>query len=474
MIKAHATDQRAPTDSASGAGHQQIRWRWYHFYFILAFFDLVVILASFVLYHQTLASYETALTGLAALDARQRWITDLRLSVIELNAPGNDVFESRDVAAERQRFNDTQSRLRLLLRRESEFDIDLGQVRDQVERMIEQENRIFAAFEQLQANPEPRDPEAILQQATVSMAAMDRHQADAVGALSDAELLLQREEANLLDEYGAQLQRSAAREKYFLGIVVLILIGVFWYGRKLQRMHEEMLDNEQRAIAERHQRLASVGEVCSAVAHGIRNPLAGITSSAQLALEYGTLDDATALRLNDVLGEARRLDRRITRLLDFARGGKETRARVDLRSVIQQALDELAPGLEAQKIKTEHRAYPQPLVVECNEDEMVQAVIELLANAMDHVESGGSVGVFCEMNAQPDRAVLIVADDGPGIPEEISANVFDLFFTTKSEGTGIGLASVKRTIESHGGSVRAESTPDSGARIVVELPLFPA
>lgn len=454
-----------------GATPQQIRWRWYHFYFILAFFDLVVILASFALYHQTLASYETALTGLAALDAKQRWITDLRLSVIELNAPGNDVFESRDVATERQRFHDTQAKLRLLLRREDEFGIQLGRVREQVERMIEQENRIFAAFDHLQATPEPRDPEAILQQATVSMAAMDRHQADAVGALSDAERLLQREEARLLDEYGAQLQRSAAREKYFLGIVVLILVGVFWYGRKLQRMHEEMLDNEQRAIAERHQRLATVGEVCSAVAHGIRNPLAGITSSAQLALEYGTLDSSTALRLNDVLGEAKRLDRRITRLLDFAKGGKELRARVDLRSVVQQAIDELAPGMEAREITTVNHHSQQPLVVECNEDELVQAVIELLANAMDHVESGGNVSVSCEKCAQLNQAVLIVEDDGPGIPEEISTHVFDLFFTTKSEGTGIGLASVKRTIESHGGSVRAETGDDSGARIVVHLPL---
>ncbi|MHC5110801.1 MAG: sensor histidine kinase [Planctomycetota bacterium] len=469
------TEDRSPTDaSVSTIVHTptgQITWRWYHFYFILALFDVVVIIASLTLYHRTLQSYEHSLTGLAAVDARQRWITDIRRSVIELNAPGNDVFESRDVETERDRFRRTQADLHLYLREDESLDINLDTIREQVASMVEQENFIFDTFEKLAASGNSKRAEELLSAATVAMAAMDRYQANAVGTLSDIEKKLQDQQRTLLHEYGQELQQSAAFEKYFLGIVVFILIGVFWYGRKLQRMHEEMIENQQHALAERHERLASVGEVCSSVAHGIRNPLSGITSSAQLALEYGTLDASTELRLKDVLSEARRLDSRINRLLDFAKGGADSRETVDMREVVLQAVDEMNAAAALRDVPIAKAVCDDSLPIHGNKEELVQAVIELISNALDHVPTGGNVTVQCAGLPDNNQVQISVIDNGPGIPEHVRDHVCELFFTTKSEGNGIGLASVKRTVESHQGNIDISTADGGGAHVQALLPL---
>src|SRR3989304_6337532 len=96
--------RQATGESFTPAEPGPIRWRWYHYYFLLAVVDLVVIAASFLLYHQTLNSYEVALHKLARTHVKQRWVASLRLLVVHLNAPGNDVFESRQVSTERARF----------------------------------------------------------------------------------------------------------------------------------------------------------------------------------------------------------------------------------------------------------------------------------------------------------------------------------------------------------------------------------
>jgi signal transduction histidine kinase len=450
-----------------------LRWRWYHFYFLLALFDVVVIMGSLLLYHRTVAAYQVALSELRNLEDRQRWAAGLRLALVALNAPGNDVFESREVAEERARFEQMRMRLQLLLRRDVEFGIDLSGFRRHLEQMIGEEQSIFEAFDAI-ARDGLGDEKAQQQHASASasMAAMDRSQAAALGSLFDLEQRLLREESQLLDGYGAALERRAATEKYLFGTVILILLGVFWYGRKLQHTHERMLAEQQRFSAERHERLAAVGEVCAAVAHGIRNPLSAMISSAQLALEFGTLDEATRLRLKDVLSEGQRLDRRVTRLLDFARAPQRAFERYPLKRVVAQAIHEIEPKLEQHGIQVTTQLDGGGLWVYGDPERFAQSIIELLSNAMDCQPGGGRVQVICRRDPfSPERAALSVIDDGPGIPEAIRARVFELFFTSKAEGNGIGLASVRRTVEMHGGQVSVVPTDGRGAHIQIVLPL---
>jgi signal transduction histidine kinase len=233
-----------------------------------------------------------------------------------------------------------------------------------------------------------------------------------------------------------------------------------------------MLTEQQTLMAERHERLAAVGEVCAAVAHGIRNPLAAIISSAQLGLEFGTLDEATRLRLKDVLSESSRLDRRVTRLLDFARVPQRAFERYPLKRVVAQAVHEIEPKLEQHSIQVTTQLDGEGLWVYGDPERFAQSIIELLSNAMDCQPGGGRVQVICRRDpSAAERAVISVIDDGPGIPEAIRARVFELFFTSKAEGNGIGLASVRRTVEMHDGQVSVVPTDGRGAHIQIVLPL---
>lgn len=453
-----------------------MRWRWYHFYFILALFNLLVMTASLALLHRTLSSYQVALGGWSTIDARQRWLTGLRLALLDLNAPGNDVFASRDPARERARFAQLQVHLQLLLRREKEFAVDLTDFRAGADGMIAEEERVFERITAaLAPDVDQASAEQGLRDAGTSMAAMDRAQAAALQSLSSLEQRLLKEAQELLGAHEAELERAAAFEKYFFATIGLALVGMFWYGRQLQRTHDRMEADQRRVEKERNERLAAVGEVCSAVAHGIRNPLAAITSSAQLALRYGTLDEATRLRVQDVLTESQRLDRRVRRLLDFSRTSERPPDRFDLREAVSQAVHEMRPRYDDRGLALQLRAGETPLTVRGNRESLVQAVIELLANSLDHVPTGGSVEVACDRTdgAVP-LAVIDVVDNGPGIPEALQQRVFDLFFTSKAEGHGIGLASVRRAAEFHGGDVAVMPLVQTGTHMRLRVPIAEA
>lgn len=450
-----------------------MRWRWYHFYFLLALFDVLAITASLALLHWTLDSYQGALARWSTIDARKRWVTNLRLAVLELNAPGNDVFESRDVDGERARFEQTRTHLQLLLRQEKSFEVDLSAFREHVHEMIQEEERIFDSFARMARDPaEEHANDEAFQSASTAMAAMDRAQASAVHELSIIDRALLRETQILLNEHEQNLKRAATIEKFFFGSIVVALLGVFFFGRVLQRAYDRMVDDQKRVVLERQDRLAAVGEVCSAVAHGIRNPLAAISSSAQLALRFGTLDEATRLRVQDVLAESQRLDRRISRLLDFSRVSTQPLEPFELSRVIDQAIDEVRPRLEERNTRIEKNIASEPMVVHGHRERLVQAIIEMLSNSMDHMPSGGVIRIDCRrVNGVVSSAVIDVIDEGPGIPEKIRDRVFDLFYTSKAEGHGIGLASVKRAVEFHGGRVRVVPREGCGAHLEMVVPL---
>ncbi len=464
--------QLAPMDNPAG-GTPTTHWRWYHFYFVLALFDLVIIAISLYQYHHMLGSYSVALTDMGNIDDKQTWVSNLRLAVVQLNAPGNDVFESRRVQAERERFERTHVRYHALFDRASEFGTNLSEFSDHMEGMIRDEERIFEMLGHIAVDGLTGDDEQrTLADAIAIMPSMDRFQADALETLAVLAESMTNEERRLADSYGAFLARSAAGEKYLLGTVVLILIGVFWYGRKLHETHEKLITEQQHAIEEKLARLAAVGEVCSAVAHGIRNPLAAITSSAQLALQYGTLDESTKLRVQDILDEGYRLNQRIAKLLDFA-GATQTRLEhCDLSQVVRDAVREIQPKLDEGGIEVNTVCGDEPIIVEGDREWLAQAIIEVVSNSMDHLPSGGRVDISCMRDAdQRNLARIDVIDDGPGIPESVRPQVFDLFFTSKADGNGIGLASVKRVIDMHGGQVTAATHDGPGAHIEILLPI---
>lgn len=467
-MKSHA----ATGETISPAEPGPIRWRWYHYYFLLAVIDLVVIAASLSLYHQTLNSYEVALHKLTQTHMKQRWVANLRLLVTHLSAPGNDVFESRQVGTERARFEQNRDALNSQMKRAFELGIDLTEFRGHLGQMIEEERRVFDVLESLGDDaPKDRTMEQI-EEAAKAMAAMDRHQTAAVTSLTEVEQGFLMRVESLLREHGAFMRKGAIFENLFVGLIVVILGGMFWYGRKLQRMHEQMITDHEAATIERTRRLAAVGEVCAAVAHGIRNPLAAISSSAQLGLAHGSADENTRSRLQDILAECQRLDQRVTRLIGFAATVSPAPKPFNLRDVVDQAVHELRPKLEDRGI-TLNVAFELQAILLGDRERMIQCVIELLSNSLEYTPRSGRIDVKCVECAERSGFVdLYVTDTGPGIPPDVMGRVFDLFFSTRPGGTGIGLASVRHTVHAHGGEVTAVPNAGKGTRIRLTLPLL--
>lgn len=437
------------------------RWRWYHFYFILAVFDLLVILASIGLYQHSLRSYEAAVHALSAVGTKQEFVTNLRAALVALNAPGNDIFASRDLAHERERFAREKARLESLLQgaplRPTDFEQSLAT-------MVKAEEEIFAAFEGAGLAAGEGEQQRLLDGASARMASMDRSQAMALRSLVEVDQQLHAEQQGLLREYERALRASATAGRYFSMTVLAVLAGTFWFGRVLQRANERMLEDRRRVAEERHARLAAIGEVCATVAHGIRNPLAAISAAAQVGqadAPAGPVSEA----LQDILAESRRLDERARRLLDFARPLEPQLAEHDAAGILNEV---------AATVRSHHKGIdlrvsgPAGLRVVADRAMLSEALYELAANGIRAMRGKGRLQL--DAGGSGGRTALRVIDEGPGIPEAVQPRLFELFFTTRDGGTGVGLATVRKLAQVQGGMVCLERSGPAGTVFRIELP----
>ncbi len=238
----------------------------------------------------------------------------------------------------------------------------------------------------------------------------------------------------------------------------------------LERTRDELIRSE---------RLAAVGQLSAAVAHGIRNPLAGIRAAAQVAREdLGDSDGALAESLDDILAETDRLEARVRTVLDLSRPFEARPARRDLngflRNVAAAFRRRLPPGVELS-------VDLDPLLgeVEFDAAHLGEALDVLLVNASQALgsrtpaERRGRIRLATRLEGEgrSPTAVISVADDGGGMSAEQIGRAFDLFFTTKPGGTGIGLPVAKRFVEAQGGQIRVASEVGEGTSFEIRLPV---
>ncbi|MFQ5667565.1 MAG: sensor histidine kinase [Candidatus Binatia bacterium] len=237
----------------------------------------------------------------------------------------------------------------------------------------------------------------------------------------------------------------------------------------LARANEELRAAQSRLIEA--ERFAAIGELSAAVAHGIRNPVAGIKAAAQFA--NMELHAGHPLRENiaDIISEADKLEARIKTLLDFAKPFEPhpTPCRVD--EIVGGAVAFLRNEIAAQGVELVTDLDPALPVVDLDYAQVEQVLLALLSNAVEAMPRGGRATLTARLAAGGGSVQLEVADTGPGIPADQLPCVFDLFFTTKSSGSGFGLAVAKKIVERHGGTITVESHSGRGSRFRIELPL---
>ena len=234
---------------------------------------------------------------------------------------------------------------------------------------------------------------------------------------------------------------------------------------------------ETRQRAAQNEKLAAIGRLAAGVAHEVRNPLGVIRASASMLRETGPDDEEGSRACRFIVEEIDRLDGLITALLNFSRP-VVTRAReTEIGPVVTRALDLAGRVVEGTPAELVHEPAAREVRAVVDADLVSQVVLDLVTNAAEALENAGRIVV---RTAERDGALHIdVADDGPGIPAEEAARVFEPFYTTKASGTGLGLAMAARIAEAHAGRLAvvdgAGAGPGGrGACFRLELPLRPA
>jgi two-component system sensor histidine kinase HydH len=218
----------------------------------------------------------------------------------------------------------------------------------------------------------------------------------------------------------------------------------------------------------RSERMAALGKMAAGVAHELRNPLSSIKGLAILLksrFQEKSPDQETA----DILvHEVERLNRSIGELLDYARPQKLIKEDVRPEEVVQKAVSLIRMDAESVGVKVEIRMEDDLPLVQADQDKLNQVFLNLFLNSIQAMEHGGRLDI--RVATQGRNVLFTVKDTGCGVNKEDLPRVFDPYFTTKADGTGLGLAMSVKIIEEHGGNMTFESEPDVGTTVVVSLP----
>jgi len=225
------------------------------------------------------------------------------------------------------------------------------------------------------------------------------------------------------------------------------------------------------------ERLAAVGEMAAALAHGIRNPVAGIRLFAELARDDLEDRPQIASTMTDIIAESDRLEKRVRSMLDIARPLEVKVRRDDLATFLRRLVDELrmrAPVGITVELAIDDGATAALARVLFDARALGECVETVAVNAFEALEDKGQLRFRASRDQLADgrpAALVTIADDGPGMDEATSHRVFELFFTTKRSGTGVGLAMTKRLIERQGGTIEVDTAAGRGTTFRIRLPL---
>ncbi len=270
-------------------------------------------------------------------------------------------------------------------------------------------------------------------------------------------------------------------------LLSLLALGTVWLRQAYATLSEKHALAE--AALRRRDRLSAMGELASTVAHEVRNPLNAIAMSAQrLRREFlsavaaspaggppagvaavAAAEDRQELEqlLAVVEGETRRIDDIVRQFLEYARPPRLAPAVADLGAEVRAVADAARSAALARGVSLELDAGAAREAV-FDAAQLRQALDNLVRNAVEATPAGGRVDIVARTGAKGHS--IEVRDTGAGIAAEDLPRIFDLYFTTKTDGTGVGLAVTQQIVSAHGGTIEVESKPGAGTRMTVRLP----
>ena len=218
----------------------------------------------------------------------------------------------------------------------------------------------------------------------------------------------------------------------------------------------------------RAEQLASLGQLAAGLTHEIKNPLAGVAAAVELLRDES---DGSHREVHEqILSELRRVNSTVDGLLRLGKPQPPQRAEVDLVRVTREVTSLFAARLRRQGVAFDAELAESVPSLQLDSGLMVQLLMNLLTNAMQATDRGGTIKVLVAPFPRWDGVVVAVSDTGRGIAREHLERIFDPFFTTKEEGTGLGLPICKQIVEQHGGTMQIESEVGTGTRVMLLFP----
>lgn len=244
----------------------------------------------------------------------------------------------------------------------------------------------------------------------------------------------------------------------FIGIAFVLLIRFSSYVNAITSIYQELRQQEK---------LAVIGKMAAAIGHEIRNPLASLKGFTQLQEErHPNTNEFYPIMISEI----DRLNSIVNDLMDIGKPKTLTIEKANIQEIIAYTLSITQQQAERQGITVETIVEDPLPLIDCDEKQLKQVFINLLKNAIEAMPDGGKITITVKVSAGKELLTSI-QDEGCGIPEECLQNLGDPFYTTKSEGTGLGLMVTNQIIKDHNGQLKIESCVGKGTKVNIMLPI---
>jgi signal transduction histidine kinase len=229
----------------------------------------------------------------------------------------------------------------------------------------------------------------------------------------------------------------------------------------------ELIETHKRLVTQ--ERIAALGRAAAEVAHEVKNPLAGLLLySLHLKGKSSNFSESQTYLIDKIIDTIKHLNSRVQQILGFARPVDLTLSSGNLNEIINDIVELLRPQLTANKVEVRLSMDEQPAHAMVDQSSMRGALMNLMLNAIEAMREGGTLSVAVDHTDESLR--LEIADTGPGIGDEELKKIFEPFYTTKTQGLGLGMPYAKKIIEQHGGTISLNSRPGEGTTISITLP----
>lgn len=238
----------------------------------------------------------------------------------------------------------------------------------------------------------------------------------------------------------------------------------------LQARKKEEVANQKLIQAEK---LASIGRISAGIAHEIRNPLTSVKLNIQKLMLSDNLDEVEKEHLNISQEGIKYMEKSIKDLLDFTRASELELARFSIEQILEESVKTLADSLALKKVRLKRNFQDELPQILVDGDKLRQVFLNILRNAYEAVDEGGEITISLSLLKERSRKIIkvVISDNGCGIPDKERDVIFELFYTTKTTGIGLGLAIARKIIEQHNGSIQLSENAKKGTSFEILIPV---